>query len=61
MEYLLIVWPDVQELMDYPFFRKECYLLQAFDDQHDYGGAYFVPKARLEEIGRDNTSDAEQE
>jgi hypothetical protein len=49
-EYLLVLWPWCQELMKYDWFRKECYLLLASDDQEQFDGAYFVPKHRLEKI-----------
>src|SRR5579872_4440541 len=41
--YLLVRWPWVQELMEYEWFRQECYLHQAFDDQDHLDSAYFVP------------------
>lgn len=45
--YLLVKWPYVQDLMDYEWFRAECYLHQAFDDQPYLPLAYFVPIARI--------------
>ncbi len=50
MMFELILWPEVQELMEYDWFRKECYLLQAFEDQEHVDSAYFVPAARLKQI-----------
>jgi hypothetical protein len=55
-EYVLVLWPWVQELMEYLWFRKECYLLVAFDDQEHIDSAYFVPKRRIEEIEKKNKS-----
>ena len=52
-EYVLIVWPWVQELMEYPWFRKECYLMQGFDDQEHFDSAYFVPKKRIDELSEE--------
>ena len=48
-EYILIAWPEVQDYMEEKWFRKECYLCQAFDDQEHIDSAYFVPKERVNE------------
>ena len=48
-EYILIPWPDVQDLMVEEWFRKECYLCQSFEDQEHFDSAYFVPKGRVNE------------
>lgn len=48
--YVLVRWPWVQELMEYDWFRQECLLHQAFDDQEYLSSAYFVPATRLMEI-----------
>jgi hypothetical protein len=45
--YVLVQWPWVQELMEYGWFRKECYLHQAFDGQPYPPSAYFVPIGRI--------------
>jgi hypothetical protein len=59
--YVLITWPWVQELMEYNWFRNECILYQAFDEQQHLDSAYFVPIVRLSEIESDtnesNTGD----
>ncbi|WP_374950245.1 hypothetical protein [Mucilaginibacter sp.] len=47
--YLLVQWPWVQELMEYNWFRKECLLHHAFDDQEYLDSAYFVPVKRMHE------------
>jgi len=49
-DFVLVLWPEVQELMRFPWFRKECYLMQGFPDQVHYDSSYFVPKKRIEEI-----------
>lgn len=48
--YRLIRWPFVQDLMDYDWFREECILYQAFDEQEYLDSSYFVPVTRLQEI-----------
>lgn len=50
MEYTLVLWPRVQSLMYYDWFKKECYLCQAFEGQKYYDSAYFVPTKRLKEL-----------
>jgi hypothetical protein len=45
--YVLVRWPFVQEFMDYEWFRQECFLYQAFDDQPYLASAYFVPVSRI--------------
>jgi hypothetical protein len=46
-EYILILFPEVQEYMTEKWFRQECYLCQAFEDQEHIDSAYFVPKDRV--------------
>ena len=48
--YVLVQWPTVQELMEYDWFYKECYLQQAMESQEYLNSAYFVPLSRLNEI-----------
>jgi hypothetical protein len=48
--YVLIEWPWVQELMEHEWFRNECYLHQAFEDQPHLDSAYFVPLVRLRQL-----------
>jgi len=50
MEYVLVLWPDVRELMQFEWFDAECHLLNPLEDQEQYNSAYFVPKHRLEAI-----------
>jgi hypothetical protein len=50
--YVLVLWPEVQELMDYKWFRAECILYQAFDDQKYLSSAYFIPLRRIIEINQ---------
>ncbi|SDP85888.1 hypothetical protein SAMN05428975_3076 [Mucilaginibacter sp. OK268] len=48
--YVLIKWPFVQDLMNYEWFRSECLLYQAFEEQEHLDSAYFVPLKRLYEV-----------
>lgn len=48
--YVLIKWPFVQDLMNYDWFRTECLLYQAFEEQEHLDSAYFVPLKRLYEV-----------
>lgn len=52
--YILVQWPDVQDLMEYDWFRPECYLHNAMENQEYLDSAYFVPLARLREINQIN-------
>jgi len=48
--YVLVRWPFVQDLMEADWFRSECVLYQAFDEQEHLDSAYFVPLNRLYEF-----------
>jgi hypothetical protein len=48
--YQLVCFPEVQEYMEYTWFRNECYLLQAFEDQQHIDSAYFIPQSRIDEV-----------
>ncbi|MET3981150.1 hypothetical protein ABIB62_003773 [Mucilaginibacter sp. UYP25] len=48
--YVLVLWPWVQDLMEYTWFRKECLLHNASDDQEYHDSAYFVPIKRMLEV-----------
>jgi hypothetical protein len=48
--YVLIKWPFVQDLMEYSWFRLECILYQAFEEQEYLDSAYFVPLKRIYEV-----------
>jgi len=50
MEYILVLWPEVQDLMQYDWFDTECHLLNPLEDMEQYNSAYFVPKGRLQEL-----------
>ena len=50
MEYILVQWPEVQALMEYPWFDAECHLLNPLEDMEHYDSAYFVPKHRMQEL-----------
>jgi hypothetical protein len=48
--YVLVIWPEVQELMEFEWFREECTLYQAPYGQKYLSSAYFVPLRRIIEI-----------
>jgi hypothetical protein len=48
--YVLVRWPQVQELMEHNWFRSECLLYNPFDEQVYLDSAYFVPAIRLAEL-----------
>jgi len=50
--YVLVEWPFVQGLMEYEWFRQECFLYSALHDQVYLDSAYFVPLTRLMAITR---------
>ncbi len=35
----------------YPWFDRECYLMQGWEGQDHYDSSYFVPKKRIDELG----------
>lgn len=45
--YTMITFPEIQDYMEEPWFKEECYLVQAFEDQPHFDSAYFVPIARV--------------
>ena len=47
--YVLIPWPDVQGLMEYRWFRAECFRHHPPPDRAGES-AYFVPISRIMEI-----------
>jgi len=46
-EYILVTWPESQELMDKDWF-DECVLANIEDES----SAYFVPKSRINELNK---------
>jgi hypothetical protein len=47
-EYVIIQWPEIQNLMDYSWFRQECLLLNSDEQLKKFSSpAYLVPKKRL--------------
>jgi hypothetical protein len=48
--YVLVLWPEVQNLMEYKWFRPESILYQARSEQQHFDSAYFVPLNRIIEI-----------
>lgn len=51
--YILVKWPFVQDLMEYSWFKSECLLYNAFEEQEDIDSAYFVPLKRIYEVKDD--------
>lgn len=50
-EYEIVQWPEIQDLMDYTWFREECLLLNSEEQLEEFGSsAYLVPKERLMEL-----------
>lgn len=49
-KYVLVTWPSSQIFMDYPWFRKECIMYNAFDEQEYLDSAYFIPEDRYNEV-----------
>jgi hypothetical protein len=50
--YILIMWPESQELMDQEWFDNEAVLANPGHESHELYGkssAYFIPKERLEQ------------
>lgn len=45
-EYILIEWPDIQSLMEEPWFEEEAMLIVGYEDKTG-SSAYFVPKKRI--------------
>lgn len=44
-DYIVVTWPDVQELMEVEGFRKNSYLINDEKGMDDFGSsAYFVDK-----------------
>jgi hypothetical protein len=48
--YALVQWPWVQELMEYKWFKQECILYNATDEQQYLDSSYFVPVKRMHEF-----------
>ena len=49
-KYILVPWPESQDFMGQPWFRKEAILYQSMDEQEYLDSAYFIPEYRIEEI-----------
>ncbi|MDP1726869.1 MAG: hypothetical protein Q8M15_08800 [Bacteroidota bacterium] len=50
MEYILVTWPESQELMDQDWFN-ECILMNDENNLNEFGSsAFFVPKERFEQL-----------
>ncbi len=54
MKYILVQWPEVQDYMEYPWFRSECFLCgyseESTQELGSLDSAYFIPYNRLEEV-----------
>lgn len=49
-KYVLVTWPESQTFMNFPWFRKECILHNAFEGQEYLDSAYFIPEERYKEV-----------
>lgn len=61
--YILIMWPESQELMDQEWFNDEAVLANPGHESHELYGkssAYFIPKERLDQYAEKFTQDAEE-
>ena len=61
MLYILVVWTDnVQEFMEYPWFKTECHLCNPSDEE-EYNrvgsSAYFIPWDRYNEVRPESTEE----
>ena len=47
-DYIIVEWPDVQDLMEEEWFRSECFLANPTNNEQEWIGssAYFVPKMK---------------
>lgn len=53
-EFVVIQWPDSQELMDLDGFNENCHLIDFDPLYSEYGdSAFFVRKSWLEEVCKD--------
>lgn len=50
-KYVLVTWPEVQDLMGEDWFREECFLANPINEEQAWinDSAYFVPEHRLNE------------
>ena len=54
-DYVIVTWPDSQEIMDCDWFEEECVLINDEPLLSIYGGsAFFVPKERYAEFCNSN-------
>ncbi len=50
--YIIVIWPEVQDLMDYAGFRENSYLINDDKGLDDFGSsAYFVNEEWYSNIG----------
>ncbi len=57
-QYILIRWPESQELMDEPWFDEEAVLA---NDERFGSSAYFIPLIRYEQSSPSEIREEEQE
>ena len=50
--YLSVHWPWVEGLMRHEWFRRDCYVLKAFEGQDCLDSTYLVPITRIVEINQ---------
>jgi len=48
VDYIIVTWPEVQDIMEEDWFRGECFLANPTNPEQDWVGdsAYFVPKRK---------------
>ncbi len=52
-KYILIPWPESQDYMEQPWFRKEAILYQPMDEQEYLDSAYFIPENRIKQFDKE--------
>lgn len=53
--YTIITWPEIQNLMEFDWFKSECYLINDDKGVEEFGSsAYFVPTNRITELEPNN-------
>lgn len=47
-DYIIVVWPEVQDIMEEEWFESECFLAQPINPKQEWlwSGSYFVPKMK---------------
>lgn len=47
--YVLVTWPEIQDYMDNPRYKSECFSGQSMDENNTEG-VWFVPEDLYEEV-----------